>query len=91
MPFVNGCFVSRKEIGKDEQFLQGQGLSQAQISSISLYFQQRIIGKSNYTAIWLIASFLIIGTVSYQFYSNYIKEEDSKKLCIQNPFLQRNR
>jgi hypothetical protein len=95
MPFVNGYFMSRKEIEKDEKFLKGQGLSDEQASSIAIYFQQRITAKCNYTAMWIILFFFIIGAVSYQMVTNFLyeqkeqqQEQDSKRLCIPNPFLQ---
>jgi hypothetical protein len=94
MPFVNGYFMSRKEVEKDEKFLQGQGLSNEQASSIAIYFQQRITAKCNRTAMWIILFFFIIGAVSYHLISSFLYEQkvqqqqqDSKRLCIQNPFL----
>ncbi len=94
MPFVNGYFMSKKEIEKDEKFLKGQGLSREQASSIEIYFQQRITAKCTYTAMWIILFFFVIGTASYQMVTSFLyeqkeqqHEQDSKKLCIPNPFL----
>jgi hypothetical protein len=91
MPFISGHFMSKKELEKDERFLKSQGLSNEQYQAVSIYLQQRVASKSNFTAIWIIMVFLIIGGVSYQMFSSFLneqKERDSKRLCINNPFLQ---
>lgn len=46
MPFINGCFFSKKAINRDNDFLKAQGLSETQISAVSAYFLQRLSAHS---------------------------------------------
>lgn len=42
MPYVNSCWFSKKDIQRDEDFLKSLGLTEEQLSSTLLYFQQRL-------------------------------------------------
>jgi hypothetical protein len=79
---------------KDAEFLKGQGLSESQISSISIYYGQRLSSRTACLIFSFIAILAIAGTVGYTKVNEYVenstkelKEKDSKMLCIQNPFL----
>ena len=63
MPLINNCFISKKDIEGDKEFLKSQGLSEEQISAIAIYFQQRITGQANSLGMWMVA-FLIAGAIA---------------------------
>ena len=61
MPFINGCYISKKQINQDVEFLESQGLSGDQITAIKSYYLQRITSNAYY----VLFSFLGIMLCSY--------------------------
>ncbi len=39
---IYGCYFSKREIKKDQDFLKSQGLSEIQINSVEKYFRKRL-------------------------------------------------
>lgn len=42
MPMFHGCYFSRREMKKDHDFLESQGLSEMQITAVGKYFRKRL-------------------------------------------------
>lgn len=57
--FVNGCFISNREIERDTNFLKTQNLSDKQISAVTSYYYKRITASGNKAGILAIVLFTI--------------------------------
>ena len=56
MPWYNGCFVSKKSIDRDIEVLKAQSLTPEQISSVSNYYIQRMVGYAYAQMGWFFAA-----------------------------------
>jgi hypothetical protein len=59
MPMINGCYFSKKALKNDTDFFKSQGLSEEQITAISMYLQQRMSAYLLY-----VASTFVIGVLA---------------------------